>query len=144
MSRLKDAEAASQEVKDTYDSWSEILTARSFEACYAIIAANWAAHGSTKEILANGYARWSMVLVFIFIGFHLLAGLLISELLRKRAIYADVDKARWEDEFKKLADSDKHWPYSKTVDALGEILRYCKVVFPVAASVLFILSILSR
>lgn len=141
MGRITSAENASDEIQKRFDKWSEILTTRSMETCYALIAANWATHTGATAIMTNPFARWPMIVVFFMIGIHLTGIFVGCELLRRRSVYADADDARWQDEYNRLKN-DATWPYTVTIDSLGFILRYARFLLPVAASVLFILSVL--
>ena len=49
--RYKDEGEALEKLQDDFVYWSSMLSSRSVEMSYALIAANWAVHGSMQNIL---------------------------------------------------------------------------------------------
>ena len=141
MPKFNDAQEAYDDLNSSYNAWGEILTNRSIEASYAIIAANWAVHGGVNEIINNGCAKWSMIVVFVFLGLNLLGTRIMVGKLYNRAEYAEKDTKRWEDEHQACRSNPKYFPYTKFIDRFGVEMRGLKTSFPILAAGLFIWSL---
>jgi hypothetical protein len=130
-----------KEVGSAFNDWSAILTSHSIQAAYAIIAANWLVHGNAQTVLGNTWSKWSLALVFIFLGLNLLATRWMIKWHYKQYMYADADPERWEKGFEKSKTEQTPWPYTKKIQNIGVWLRELKVWAPVAATILFIISL---
>jgi len=141
--RFENPGEAAKELFDGFNEWCEILTRHSIQATFAVIAANWAVHGSTESIIDNSLAKWSLGIAIAFLGINLLVAGWMSYLYNKRRKYADEDKERWEKEFQKAGEASKStpWPYTDFIQGLGSFLRFFKVIVPFIAAILFVLSL---
>ncbi|MBN2438511.1 MAG: hypothetical protein JXL20_07905 [Deltaproteobacteria bacterium] len=132
---------ALEKIGQDFNDWCFILTSHSLQAAYAIIAANWAVHGTAQEILGNWFSKWSMVFVFLFIGVNLLATRWMICMHYRQFLYAEEDPARWAKEFQESRGKRSFWPYTKKIEYLGIMLRGIKTWAPVLAALLFVLSL---
>ncbi|MFH1956986.1 MAG: hypothetical protein ABIJ15_00740 [bacterium] len=139
--RFKNAEEALKKLGQDFNDWCSILTTHSMQAAYAIIAANWAVHGNAQKILNNCCSKWSLVVVFLFLGVNLLATKWMIHKHYKQFLYAEENSERWEKEFRENKGKRTFWPYTKCIEYLGIALRWLKVGAPVIAALLFILSL---
>ena len=140
--RFNDAGDASQEIYDGFNRWSSMLTKHSIEATFAIIAANWAVHGSTKMLLENINAKWSLIIAIAFLGINLLGTSLMTCCYGRRCTYADKDKNRWELEFRAATSKQSPWPYTCCIEWLGTFLRFFRTFAPTVSAWFFIKSLL--
>ena len=142
--KFKNAGDALKDVQKAFNDWSSILTSHSIQIAFAIIAANWAVHGRADAILENSWSRWSMGIAICFLGINLLSTNCMAWLLYKRSIYAEADWNRWEKEYEAdLKDTSKnmYWPYDKSIQIFGEILRELKCWMPFSSALLFVISL---
>lgn len=139
--RYKFPSDAIQELYQGFNTWSVALATYGIHAAYALIAANWAVHGSTNAILANPLAKASLAVVAGFLGLNLLCTGLMTWLYKRRCMYADQDKERWKDEFEQVSVGPSPWPYTHLIQGLGEFMRVLRIFAPSAGGVLFILSL---
>ena len=127
-----------------FNEWCSILTTHSIQFAYAIIAANWAVHGSANAIISNLWSRLSLIVVFIFLAANLLATRLMIRLHFKQFIYAEDDRDRWKKEYEEFVKSKSkrtYWPYTKAIEDLGLALRALKIWAPVMGAIFFMLSL---
>ena len=132
---------ALQKLGKDFNDWCSILTSQSIQVAYAVIAANWAVHSSKNAILENLCARYSMVTVFIFLGLNVLMTRLMSHLHFKQYLYAEENTKRWKKEFDDSRGKRTPWPYTKSIENLGEVMRITKTWLPVIGAVLFLMSL---
>jgi len=138
--RFNSAGEAKEELQTAFNDWGSILTSHSIQIAFAIIAANWAVHGSARVILANCWSKWSMAIVLGFLGLDLLATRLMIWLHYKQILYSEEDVERWNKEYDQ-AKGKRYWPYTKGIENLGRIFRELKACAPVSAAILFIISL---
>lgn len=69
--RIENPGKALNELYTGFNDWSSIVTNRSIEASFALIAANWAVHGSADNILHNFWAKSSLITIIVFLGANL-------------------------------------------------------------------------
>ena len=139
--RFTNAGEATSELFTSFGAWSSNLAAWSMQLAYAVIAANWAAHGNTTNILHNWAAKSSMAVAVGFLALHLLLTGWMTWRYGKRLDYADANKARWEKEFETSAKEPSPWPYTGFIEGLGTFIRLLRIWLPLAAGLLFILSL---
>jgi len=132
---------ATQELYDGFNTWSAGLATHSIHAAYALVAANWAVHGSADAILTNPWAKASLAIVIGLLGFNLLCMGYMTWLYKRRCMYADNDKERWAKEFEDASKRKSAWPYTNLIQYLGECLRLLRIFAPTAAGFFFILSL---
>lgn len=142
--RFNSSGKAAKEIYDGFNAWSSLLTTRSIEVSFAIVAANWAVHGSKNDILHNFYSKWSLIIVIIFFGVNLLGTLLMTKLHDDRCHYIDENKIRWDKEYTQAAAEPSPWPYTNGIELLGAFLRVFKGWVPVIAGVLFVISLFTK
>jgi hypothetical protein len=139
--RFENPKAAAQEVVSAFNDWSSMLTNRSIEASFAVIAANWAVYGSAAAILAKPFAKWSIIAVIVFLASNLLMEWLMCCLLFARSQYAERDHNQWQQEYDETKGTPDPWPYTEGIENLGHGLRVLKAFVPLIAAVLFIVSL---
>jgi hypothetical protein len=139
--RFEKASDALTEVKEGYDRWTGGLGSRAVEASFGVLAANWIVFGSARALLENGFAKWSVGVIVVFLGANLLLTALMAKLYGDRCDYADADKERWQSEFAIAARKGNSWPYTPTMDRLGDFLRYMRTWAPVIGGALFLLGL---
>ncbi len=132
---------ALKKLQKDYEDWCSILTAHSIQAAYAIIAGNWVVHRSTDAILKNSWAKWSLIVVFVFLGFNLFCDYLMASRYYNRCLDAEGNSGGWQEEFnKKNQGKDTPWPYTKSIQNLGKGTRWLKVWAPIIGALLLVLS----
>lgn len=139
--RFETAGEAAKELFDGFNDWCGALSSYSIQVAYAILAANWAVHGTANAIWNNIFAKLSMALVILFLGLHLLGIRWMALLYKNRSEYANTNKQRWEEEFHDLEKINSPWPYTECIQKLGLCLRILKTWAPVIGGALFILSL---
>lgn len=131
VTRYKAPGDASTELFTTFNVWTGKLSAYGPQIAFALIAANWAIHGTRTEMLANSWAQLSLLVSVTYLALLLPAMLLSIRLLRKQIEYADVDRARWEREAADNASlpigKKSHWPYTNEIYKLSIALHHCHV-----------------
>jgi hypothetical protein len=141
--RFNNPGEAVKELQEGFNDWSAILTKHSIETALAVIAANWAVYGDVKAILDNSWSKWSLAVAVGFLGINLVLTGSITFLYNRQRRHADTDKEKWKDEYEKAGEELKSvpWPYTDKIQCMGSILRFLKVVIPMIAATLFIVSI---
>lgn len=139
--RFNDAGEATKEIFDGFNKWSTAVGTYGIQSAYALIAANWAVYGGVQGITDNQWAKWSIIVVIIFLGLNLIATLRMAHLYGKRCDYANIDKNRWENEFNAEAEAPSPWPYTSSIENLGDFIRHLKVWAPVLSGIFFIIGL---
>lgn len=140
--RLSSASAAALELHQHWGEWSAALGKFALQASFALMAANWAIHGSQRGILANDFAKWSMAIGFIYLGVLLALIAIQVHLLKERHSYADSDRDRWQQEFDRdSVNVGSAWPYTLKIDFVGDLMRYLHITAPLAMGVLLLVSV---
>jgi hypothetical protein len=140
--RFENAGAAKKELQTAFNDWSSILTEHSRQIAFAIIAANWAVHGDTSKVISNWGAKWSMAIVFIFLGVDLLITRLLIRQHYKQYLYAEENEKRWDDEYIEGREK-RYWPYTALIEYTGIFYREFKCWAPMFAAILFVVSLFS-
>lgn len=138
--RFKSAGDALKKLNAEYDYWSGTLSDYSYKISFAVIAANWAVHGSANAIISNSFSKLSMITVFVFLCLLLIVSFILIRLHSRQFRYGDEDTDRWEREFLTAKDS-RYWPYTKAIHFFGKGLQYVKLILPLAAAAFFIISV---
>jgi len=131
-----------REVCGDLNAWSQNLSSQSIQASYAIIAANWAIHGSSQMIMKNIWAQASILTVLVFFGINLITNLTMTEWYLKRYNHAEKNPEEWEREFRDWELNRTAWPWTKRIENMGSFIRRVRVIYPLFASGLFILSLM--
>ena len=139
--RFNNATSAKQQLIKDFNDWCEIFTSHSLQTAFALIAANWAVHGTSRTILNNTWAKWSIISILLFLAINLIIDYIMTTEHNKRYRHADDDPVRWEREYKENA-TDKIWPYSPCIEYSGKFLRILKLLCPVISSIFFIISVI--
>jgi hypothetical protein len=139
--RFKSAADATSELHDHFGAWTGGLGKYGLQVVFALMAANWALHGSDASLLHNTWARSSMVVAVLYLGLLLLSMGFMVLLSWQRREYADEDKKRWAAEFKKSADGPSPWPYTETIERLGNVMAVLHVLGPLLSGTLLLASI---
>jgi hypothetical protein len=140
--RFGSAAEATKEIHERYNVWSSGLSSHSLQATYAIIAANWAVHGSTAgEIISNKCALLSIIIAVGFLGFNICLTSWLTENLKDRLNFINADNDRWAKEFGNPENIKGPWPYTKTANTLSFILHKLRLLAPVTAAGFFIASL---
>ena len=132
------------ELQGAYNHWTEAFSNHSLQAAYALIAANWAVHGGPGASILNvQWAKWSLAVVFFFLGFNLIVSWCLGRMLDKRCKYAEANTTRWESEYKSQLKRTEYdsWPYTSLIEGIGIFQRYIKLFAPLVAAVFFGLSL---
>ena len=141
MYRYKNSDEALERLHDDFNDWTSILTSYSVQLAYAIIAANWAVYGTAQKLINNLWARWSIIIVFLFLVANLIITRWIGLRLKNRYDYAESDPENWKKEYEEKKDNPGAWPYTKKTEVLGTTLREIKVWSLVISAILFIVSL---
>jgi hypothetical protein len=131
---------AKAKIGTDFNDWSGILTQHSIQASFAIIAANWAVHGSTGKILSNSYSKTSIIVILALLGANLISSWLMTVLHYKRYMYAEDNNEQWRDEYMR-SEKIAHWPYTATISYLGSSMRLIKMVAPIVSAAFFVASL---
>lgn len=132
------AEDAVKEIAGAFNYWSEQVTSTSVQMCYAVIGANWVVFGSVGHILQNPWAIASLIVVLLALTFNMISSLGFAEWMRRRFNWADQHRDAWQKQFEKEKGKHSQWPYSKQIDNTSIVLRYVKVLLPLAGGTLLI------
>ena len=132
-----------KKIQTDYEYWTRTLTRGSFELSVALIAANWAVFGTVDHVLNNPWSKGSVFLVVVNVAINLLGALVMSDLLRRQWEKAEAEPDDWRSEWKAAAHTDKPWPFTTSIQCLGKILRWCKVLLPLSGGVLFLVGLLT-
>ncbi len=95
-------------------------------------------------ILTNFWAKLSVLLVVLALGFAVLGSKLIGEQHRDRINYAEADAARWSREFAATAGKRDPWPFTSGIERLASYLRDAKTWLPLSAGVSFVIALFAR
>jgi hypothetical protein len=131
-----------KELLDAFNIWSAGLSRHSVQAVYAIIAANWATHVQpNKPILTDTLATWSMGICIAFIVVNIILTGILTELNRDRWREAEDKTESWILDFNNRNDKQSKWPYTNKIENYGAILRFIRVIIPLIAGSLFLISL---
>jgi hypothetical protein len=139
--RFRDASEASKEINNQFNDWSSGLSSHSVQAAYAIIAANWAVHSNTDNIINNGAAKWSLIIVIGFLGLNILLASWLTWRLSKRSQYVAENLTRWDEEFGKAKNIAGVWPYTPFMIKLSTALHILRFAAPSIAAGFLIASL---
>ena len=139
--RFKTAADATSELHDHFGNWTAGLGKYGLQIAFALMAANWALHGSNAALLRNPWAKWSMVVAVVYLALLLLSIGYMVRLSWQRREYADADKARWAAEFEANADRPSAWPYSPAMEHAGNAMAVLHVLGPLVSGALLMVSI---
>lgn len=139
--RFKNAGEAAKEVHTAYNDWTSSLGKHGLQLTFALMAANWAFHGTTKSILDDWLSTASMLIALVYLTtFLALTYWLVLE-HRKCHERTDADKIVWANEFQKSASGKSSWPYTKTCETLGDTLHFLHFAAPVSCGALLVMSV---
>jgi hypothetical protein len=137
----KDPNAAAEAVTESYNYWTGKLTESSFALSLAVIGANWAVFGSIDRVRSNLWSELSLATVLASLAIGLVGAWKLGGMLRKRAFYAEADRDRWQREFDVNSGKETPWPFTKTIDNLGTLLRWTRTFLPVAGGAFFVVAL---
>jgi hypothetical protein len=139
--RFKNAGEAAKEVHTAYNDWTSSLGKHGLQLTFALMAANWALHGTTKSILDDWLSTASMLIALAYLtAFLSLTYWLVHE-HRKCHDRTDADKVSWAKEFQESASSKSSWPYTKRCETLGDTLHFLHFAAPVSCGALLVMSV---
>jgi hypothetical protein len=130
---------ALKKVSSEYEYWSGRLTETSLQMCYALIAANWVVFGSVNGILANVWAKASLLMVLLALAANIVGAWLLSEKLRERVEYGEEDGPRWQREFDEFTSTSCPWPFTGLIEKIGRRMRMIKAGFTLVAGALLMI-----
>lgn len=146
--RFSNSSEASKELQDAFNGWSTGTPTFGRQMAYAIIAANWAVHSGVdgfNSLLSNHWAKCSLALTIGYLGVNLVMVWLMTILHRQRVDYCDSDRDRWDREYTTFTTNmnPSAWPYTTTIELLGQTYRTINLLAPLCAGVLFVISLYS-
>lgn len=146
VSRFDDAGSAIDELVKSYNAWTAKLGEISLQACYATIAAVWALFGTNNEVWKpeNWCALWALGLAVLFVGFNLAMSFLQVRLLAGRADYARDHAKDWQKEFERRCEPKSQFPYTPTIELLGDVHHWCRLIVPLAAAGFLLAAVIIR
>ncbi len=134
---------AIKKVASEFEYWSGRLTDTSLQLGYAVIAADWVIFASgtagVNGILANPWAKWSVLFVILALASNIVAAWVMSESHRKRVEYAESNTRRWEIEFAQNARIRSAWPFTDFTERFGRYMRILKASLTLAAGALLVI-----
>jgi hypothetical protein len=131
-----------KELLDAFNIWSAGLSRHSVQAVYAIIAANWATHVQpNKPILTDTLATWSMGICIVFILANIILSGILTGLHRDRWREAEDKTEKWILDYNNRNDKKSKWPYTNKIENYGTVLRFIRVIIPLIAGGLFLISL---
>lgn len=140
-SRFKEPADGSKELVNYKNDWSLDLSSKSIQASYAIIGAAWAVYGGTNGgFFNNDLALLAVSLAIAHIGFSLIVQLSMIEMLTNRYWSAQRDAVSWKREWEQSGEPHSVWPFTSGIQILGRSYHWLKVIFPVTAAILLIIS----
>jgi len=83
-----------------------------------------------------------MLLVLIALVVNVIGSWVLSELLRKRAFYAESDYPRWAREFNHAYGIITSWPFTDSIDGIGRWMRWIKASITIASGICLIVGAL--
>jgi hypothetical protein len=139
--RFESAADATSELHEHFGAWTAGLGKYGLQVAFALMAANWALHGSNTGLLQNPLAKWSMIIAVAYLGLLLLSMAFMVHQSWLRRQYADADKARWLEEFKAVATQPSAWPYTPSMERTGNVMAALHVLGPLLSGALLLVSI---
>lgn len=140
--RFESAGDAAKELHEHLNAWTSGLSRYGQQAAFALIAANWAVHGTRSAILSNQFAKWSIAVALLYLGTHLLLVGFLVFLVRRRHRYADDDRSRWMQDFARESKKKRSaWPYTNCIERTGEVMWCLHVIGPALSGVLLVISL---
>ena len=143
---FESAREGSVQLRKDFVDWNRMLANRSLELSFGILAANWAVHSSsTDSILQNQAAKWSVVVVCLFLGFNLILTRLMTGLYAAQYRRSQANPDEWQREFDaSRTKKATRWPYSTEIEHLGSVIRELRAWVPIGAGLLFFVSLFGR
>jgi hypothetical protein len=138
------AEDALKELFEAFNYWSSQVTTTSVQMCYALIGANWVVFTSVGKILQNAWAIASLTTVMLVLALNMVSSLGFAEWMRRRFDKADEDRSGWAAEFEREKGKHGVWPYSESLERASIVLRYVKVLLPLASGLMLIIGAFSQ
>jgi hypothetical protein len=132
----EDSIEALKGVGEAFNAWSGSLTSTSLQLCYALVGANWVVFGSMAAILSSVWAKLSLLSILLAIAVNVIVALVMTELHRRQYRYAEEKVDRWEAEFKAYASTSHPWPFTKSIEAVGAVSRWMKLLLPLIGGIL--------
>src|ERR1700744_442946 len=111
-----DPSEALKAVIANYEYWTGRLTETSAQMSYAVIAANWIIFGSVNVILKSTCSKLSLLFVLLSLATSVVGTWLLCEGHRRQGVYGDCDPVRWENEFRKFANTKHPWPFTPFIE----------------------------
>lgn len=139
--RFKDAGDAAKEVDERFGAWTSALGKYGLQFALALMAANWALHGTHSAILDNPWSKWSMAVALGYLALTLLLLWLMVFVSGKRHRYADENKARWAREFDEYAEGAHAWPYTRGMERIGYSMHRLHFWGPMLSGILLLVSV---
>lgn len=128
-------------VRDDYLYWTGKLTEASFQLSVGIIAANWAVFGTKDAIIENLFSRGSISVVVLSLGISLIAAKVMGEAHLRIIEKAESDLDQWQRDFVTTLNTTSPWPFTVKIDRSGRFFRGCRLWFPLAGGLLFLLAL---
>lgn len=139
--RFKDAGDASKELYDDFGAWTASLGKYALQLAFALMAANWALHGSSKNILDNPWATASMFCAVLYLTAFVVLMRLRTEEVRRQYEYAEGNKDLWHQEYLDNLQIDSRWPYTKRCEDLAGLLQWLHFLGPLLCGLLLLISV---
>jgi hypothetical protein len=132
--RYVSAFKALESLEGGYAYWSSKITETSVQLSFALIAANWAVHGS-DALKTELLPRISVACAFLGLMTTLITANCLTKLIDKRQDYAEEDPSRWEAEWQNSQTQKDPWPYTRAIERVGEISRCLRFWFPILGAI---------
>lgn len=97
-------------VRDDYLYWTGRVTDTSLQLSFGVIAANWAAFGSTDSILSNFWAKSSLTAALTSLAVSLVVAAVTGTLHSQRVDYAESNLERWGAQYEATKNKRDPWP----------------------------------
>ncbi|MBX3625031.1 MAG: hypothetical protein KF892_08480 [Rhizobacter sp.] len=125
---------------EAVNSWTAGFSKHAGQMVFAVMAANWALHGT--GILRSERATTSMALCIVYLSAQLVLMGFNVYVLDSRHRYAAKNRSDWLKEFEERAGSGDSWPYTKGLERSGRIQRFLNLALPLLAGLLLLFSTL--
>lgn len=78
------------------------------------------------------------------LALNMVSSLGLAEWMRLRFDTADKNRSDWEREYEREKGTHGIWPYTKGIERVSLVLRYLKILLPLASGFMLILGVFSQ
>lgn len=124
-----------------YDYWTAKVGDLSFQASFALVAANWAVFA--PNIKSSVLSVLSVLIAVLAAVVSLIGAARLAKLHYEQFYSAENDREKWQQGWAASERSKSQWPFNEDIINAGATLGVARVWLPIASAVLFALAIVS-